>query len=342
LPGEKNQLYHNNGNGTFTEVSEKAGITNPGPYYGLTAVASDLDNDGWPDIFVANDVTPSILYQNNHDGTFTDIGVMAGCAFDANGQAMSGMGVAVGDYDCDGWLDLFRTNFSSQIPSLYHNDGKAQFTDVTYASGVGKYDRFVGWGCAFFDPGNDGWLDIFYCNGSVYPELEGANKDSRYLQPSVLYRNLRNGRFEDVSAQAGASITTPTRSMGAAFGDFDNDGDIDIVINQMNRAPLLLRCDSRSRNHWLTVGLIGTKSNRSGIGSRLKCVTGDHVQTDEVRSAGSFLSQNDLRVHFGLGPAAKVDLLEVRWPSGQVDSFRNLAADQCIVVREGGQFSRAW
>ncbi len=342
LQGEKNLLYHNNGNGTFTEVSQKAGITNPSGYYGLTAVAADFDNDGWPDIFVADDVTPSVLYQNNRDGTFTDIAVMSGCAFDGNGRSMSGMGVGIGDYDCDGWLDLFRTNFSGETPSLYHNDGNAQFTDVTQQCGVAKYNRFVGWGCGFFDPDNDGWLDIFYCNGSVYPELEGANIDVRYLEPCVLYRNLRSGRFEDVSSQAGPSIINPSRGMGCAFGDFDNDGDIDIVVNQMNRAPLLLRCDSRSRNHWLTVGTVGNKSNRSGIGARLKCVTGDHVQIDEVRSGGSFLSQSDLRTHFGLGHAAKVDLLEVRWTSGHVDSFRNLAVNQCIVVRENGQFSRAW
>lgn len=340
LPGETNQLYHNNGNGTFTEVSEKAGITNPNGYYGLTAVAGDFDNDGWPDIYVADDVTPSILYKNNHDGTFTDIALMAGCSFDANGRAMSGMGVGVGDYDCDGWLDLFRTNFSGETPTLYHNDGNAQFTDVTYAAGVGKYDRFVGWGCGFFDPDNDGWADIFYCNGSVYPELQTANQDIEYLEPRVLYRNLRNGRFEDVSALAGKCIFIPTRSMGCAFGDFDNDGDVDIVINQMNDNPSLLRCDCRSRNHWITVGMVGTKSNRSGIGCRLKCVTGNHAQIDEVRSAGSFLSQSDLRVHFGLGAAAKVDLLEVRWPSGQIDTLRNLAADQRLLVHEGGKFSQ--
>jgi hypothetical protein len=341
LQGEKNQLYHNNRDGTFTDVSEKAGITNPHGYYGLTAVAADFDNDGWPDIYVADDVTPSILYRNNHDGTFTDIAVMAGCAFDSNGRSMSGMGVAIGDYDCDGWLDLFRTNFSGETPSLYHNDGKAQFTDVTYASGVAKYDRFVGWGCGFFDPDNDGWPDLFYCNGSVYPELETAGKDVKYFQPRVLYRNLQNGQFEDVSARAGTSISAPARSMGCAFGDFDNDGDVDIVVNVMNGKPSLLRCDSQSRNHWLTIGTVGTKSNRSGIGARLKCVTGSHAQIDEVRSGGSFLSQNDLRVHFGLGSSTKVDVLEIRWPSGQVDVIRNLSADQRIVVHEGGQVSPA-
>lgn len=340
LPGERNQLYHNNGNGTFTDVSDRAGITHPSGYYGLTAIAADFDNDGWPDIFVADDVTPSILFHNNHDGTFTDIAVMAGCAYDSNGRSMSGMGVGIGDYDCDGWLDLFRTNFSGETPSLYHNDGHAQFTDVTQQSGVAKYNEFVGWGCGFIDPGNEGWLDIFYCNGSVYPELEAAQKETRYLEPCVLYRNLRNGQFEDVSSQAGDALTTPTRSMGCAFGDFDNDGDIDIVVNQMNRAPLLLKCDSKKPNHWLSVTTVGTKSNRSGIGTRLKCVTGDHVQIDEVRSGGSFLSQNDLRIHFGLGAVSKVDLLEVRWPSGQVDSHRNLAADQFIVVVENGQLHR--
>jgi hypothetical protein len=341
LEPETNLLFHNNGNGTFTDVSEKAGITKAGPDYGLTALAADFDNDGWPDIYVANDVTPSLLYQNNHDGTFTDIAVMAGCAYDDNGQAMSGMGVAAGDYDCDGWLDILRTNFSDETPVLYHNNGKAIFTDVTYQAGLAKYNRFVGWGCGFFDPDNDGWPDIFYCNGSVYPELESAQADVKYLEPRVLYRNLRNGRFEDVSARAGACITALSRNMGCAFGDFDNDGNVDILINRMNDTPSLLRCERKNHNHWIAVRVAGTKSNRSGIGTRLKCVTGDHVQIDEVRSGGSFISQNDLRVHFGLGSAEKVDLLEVQWPSGSVDILRNLPADQSIHVKEGGRYSRA-
>ncbi len=333
LQTERNILYHNNGDGTFSDVSEKAGIT-PANGFGLGVLVADFDNDGWPDIYVANDTSPSILFRNNHDGTFTDIAVMAGCAYDENGRAQSGMGVAAGDYNCDGWLDIFKTNFSEETPNLYRNNGHAVFSEVTYASGVGKHDRFVGWGCGFFDADNDSWPDIFYCNGHVYPELERAQLDVKYRQPRVLYRNLRNGRFEDVSARAGSCIIAPSTGRGCAFGDFDNDGDLDIVINNMNDYPSLLRCDQKNGNHWIKIRAIGVKSNRSGIGTRVKCVTGDHAQIDEVRSGGGYLSQNDLRVHFGLGMAKKVDLLELRWTSGQVDVLRNVAADQVILVRE--------
>jgi hypothetical protein len=335
MQGEVNALYHNNGDGTFTDVSEKSGVTRPSGYYGLGVLTGDFDNDGWPDIFVADDVTPSILFHNNHDGTFTDIAVLSGCAYDGNGKAMSGMGVAAGDYDCNGFLDILRTNFSGETPSLYHNNGNSIFNDVTYEAGIAKYDQFVGWGCGFLDPDNDGWLDIFYCNGHVYPELESAQLEVRYLEPCVVYRNLQNGRFEDVSHRAGDCITRPSRSMGCAFGDFDNDGDVDILINKMNDYPSLLRCDRTNRNHWIKVRLIGTKSNRSGVGARIKCLTGDHSQIDEVRSGSSFISQSDLRVHFGVGSAEKVDSLEVRWPSGQSDVLRNIAVDQIIQITEG-------
>ncbi|HEX5481907.1 MAG TPA: CRTAC1 family protein [Terriglobia bacterium] len=340
LQGEAGILYHNNGNGTFTDVSEQAGVMRPSGYYGLGVLVADYDNDGWPDIYVADDDTPSVLFHNNHNGTFTDIAVMAGCAYDENGAPQSGMGASAGDYDRDGWLDIFKTNFSDQTPNLYHNEGRAIFADVTFQAGTARHDRYVGWGCGFFDPDNDGWLDLFYCNGHVYPELEAAKTPVKYREPRVLYRNLRNGRFEDVSARAGSCITTPSTSRGCAFGDFDNDGDVDIVINNQNDRPSLLRCDRQNSNHWITLRTIGVKSNRSGIGTRVRCVTGDGVQIDEVRSGGGYLSQNDLRVHFGLGAAEKVDLLELRWPSGHVDTLRNLAVDQIIVVKEGGSNSR--
>lgn len=340
LQGETNILYHNNGAGTFTDVSQKAGVTRSSGYYGLGVLVADFDNDGWPDIYVANDTTPSILFRNNHDGTFTDIAVIAGCAYDENGRPQAGMGVAAGDYNCDGWLDIFKTNFSEETPNLYRNDGRARFNDVTHIAGTGKHKRFVGWGCGFFDPDNDGWLDIFYSNGHIYPELERAGLEVTYRQPRVLYRNLRGGRFEDVSAMAGACITAPSIGRGCAFGDFDNDGDVDIIVNNMNDYPSLLRCDRANDNHWIQVRTIGVKSNRSGIGARLKCISGSHVQIEEVRSGGSYLSQNDLRVHFGLGPATKVDALEIRWPSGQVDVLRNLPVDQLITVREGEAGSR--
>jgi enediyne biosynthesis protein E4 len=340
LKPESNLLYHNNGDGTFTDVSESSGITKAGPYYGLTAVAADFDNDGWPDIYVANDVTPSLLYQNNHDGTFTEVGLLAGCAYDVNGKAMSGMGVGIGDYDCDGWFDIFRTNFSEEPPTLYHNNGKAIFSEVTQKAGVARYDRLVGWGCGFADFDNDGWLDLFYCNGATYPELDRAQFEDKYLEPSVLYRNLRDGRFEDVSARAGACVTARSRGMGCAFGDFDNDGNVDILINRMNDYPSLLRCRRKNNNHWISIRAIGTKSNRSAIGARFKCFTGNHVQMDEVRSGGSFISQNDLRIHFGLGTAEKIDRIEVQWPSGHSDVLRHLSVNQSIRLWEGGKYSR--
>ena len=335
LQGETSILYHNSGDGTFTDVSEKAGVKRPSGYYGLGVLVADFDNDGWPDVYVASDDTPSVLFHNNHDGTFTDTAVLAGCAFDENGRVTAGMGVAAGDYDHDGWLDLFRTNFAGETPNLYRNNRDGTFTDVTVQSGVNKYNLFVGWGCGFFDPDNDGWLDLFYCNGHVYPELERARLDVKYHEPRVLYRNLRDGRFEDVSALAGAAVTRPSGSRGCAFGDYDNDGDVDILVNNMNDDPSLLRCDRANENHWLKLRLTGAKSNRSAIGARVRCVTGGQVQIDEVRSGGSYLSQSDLRVHFGLGTLKKVELIEVHWPSGLVDSWRNLSVDQIIELREG-------
>jgi hypothetical protein len=337
LQGESNLLYRNNGNGTFTDVSVKSGVNLPSGYYGLGVLVADFDNDGWPDIYVATDTTPSILFRNNRDGTFTDIAVLAGCAYDENGKAQGGMGLAAADYDRDGWLDVFKTNFSEETPNLYHNRGKAIFHDVVYSAGIAKNTRLVGWGCGFFDPDNDGWPDLFYCNGHVYPEITHAAMEAQYLQPRMLFRNLRNGRFEDVSSQAGTPVQLLSNGRGCAFGDFDNDGDVDIVINNMNDVPSLLRCDRKNGNHWIKVRLVGTRSNRSGIGARAKCVTGDLVQIDEVRSGGSYLSHNDLRIHFGLGAAEKVDLLEIRWPSGQIDSFRKLSVDRIVVAKEGAR-----
>lgn len=337
LTGEASILYHNNGDGTFTDVSKMSGVTQPSGYYGLGVLVADFDNDGWPDIYVANDDTPSILFRNNHDGTFTDIAVLAGCAYDENGQPQSGMGVTAGDYDGDGWLDIFKTNFSGQAPNLYHNAGKALFTDATSQSGTSRNDHYVGWGCGFFDPDNDGWLDIFYCNGHVYPELERVHEDVKYREPRVLYRNLGNGRFVDVSAAAGSCVTTPSTSRGCAFGDFDNDGDLDILINNMSNYPSLFRCDSTNHNHWIRVRTVGVNSNRSGVGARLTCTASGHTQIDEVRSGGSYLSQSDLRVHFGVGSANKVERLVVRWPSGKTDVLRDLPVDRTLTIQEGGR-----
>ncbi|MCS6954331.1 MAG: CRTAC1 family protein, partial [Bryobacteraceae bacterium] len=334
LPGGKNILFHNNGDGTFTDVSEKAGILNTPGTYGLGVVVADFDNDGWPDIYVANDSSSSALYRNNRDGTFTEIGIEAGVAFGPDGKTQAGMGVSVADYDGDGWFDIVKTNFEGDTSSLYRNLGKNFFEDATFQSGLGRNTRFLGWGAGFFDFDNDGWPDILTCNGHVYPEVGDAG-ESGYRQRKVLYRNLRNGRFEDVSVLAGPGILERVPGRGCAFGDFDNDGDIDIVVNCVNDYPQLLRCDASTNHHWIKVKTVGTKSNRSGIGARIYCTPeGGRRQMDEVRSGGSYLSQNDLRVHFGLGQAARADI-EVHWPSGIVDKIPGVQADQVIVVVEG-------
>jgi len=335
LTGGSNTLYRNNGNGTFSDVSEKAGITRSNGTYGLGVLTADFDNDGWTDIYVANDSAPAALYRNNKNGTFTDIGIEAGCALSIDGKPQAGMGVTAGDYNHDGWLDIFKTNFSGDTSSLYRNTGKGTFDDVTFPAGMGLNSRWLGWGCGFIDVDNDGWADIFLVNGHVYPEVEKLTTEAGYAQPKVLYRNLQNGSFADVSQKAGAAVVSPNASRGAAFGDYDNDGDIDILINSVNGPPQLLRADSLNQNNWIKIKTVGVKSNRDGIGARIKCVTENGSQIDEVRSGGSYYSQNDLRVHFGLGKSQKVQSLEISWPSGKVDTFRDLAANQLVVVKEG-------
>ncbi len=346
LTGGKNILYHNNGDGTFTDVSEAAGITAANGTFGLGVLVADFDNDGWPDIYVANDSTPSALYQNKKNGKFVDIGIEAGCALSSDGKPQAGMGISAADYDLDGNLDLVKTNFAGDTPSLYRNRGGAQFDDATFTGGLGAHTQFLGWGCGFFDMDNDGWPDILICNGHVYPEVGQLKTEAGYAQRKLLYKNLRNGRFEDVSFKAGPGISEPFASRGCAFGDFDNDGDIDIVVNPVNDFPQLLRCDSGTGNNWIKVRTIGVKSNRSGIGARVRCVThpadekAPHSQIDEVRSGGGYLSQNDLRVHFGIGKASKVELLEVKWPSGQVDTLKDVTVNQLVFVKEGEGIAR--
>jgi enediyne biosynthesis protein E4 len=341
LAGDTNILYHNNGNGTFTDVSEAAGITQANGFYGLGVLTGDFDNDGWPDIYVANDSTPSAMYQNKRNGKFVDVGMEAGCVLSADGKPQAGMGVSAADYDLDGNLDIVKTNFAGDTPSLYHNKGNWNFEDSTFTGGLGAHTQFLGWGCGFFDMDNDGWPDILICNGHVYPEVEQLKTEAGYPQRKLLYRNLRNGHFEDVSMNAGAGLSTPYASRGCAFGDFDNDGDLDIVVNTINDYPQLIRCDSRLSNNWIKVKTIGTRSNRSGIGARLKCITRlpgqekPHSQIDEVRSGGSYISQNDLRVHFGIGKAEKIELLEIRWPSGEVDTLKDVKPNQQLFVEEG-------
>jgi hypothetical protein len=341
LNGGKNILFHNNGDGTFTDISESAGILQANGTYGLGVLTGDFNNNGWPDIYVANDSTASALYENQKNGKFKDVALEAGCALSADGKPQAGMGVSAGDYDLDGNLDIVKTNFAGDTPSLYHNLGGGTFEDATFTAGLGKHTQYLGWGCGFFDFDNDGWPDILICNGHVYPEVEQLRTEAGYAQRKLLYRNLRSGKFEDISEEVGPGISAPSASRGCAFGDFDNDGDIDFVVNCVNEAPQLIRCDSSLNNSWIKVRTIGVKSNRSGIGARLRCVTrvaGEtkpHSQIDEVRSGGGYFSQNDLRVHFGLGKAERVDLLEIRWPSGVVDTLRDVKANQLIFVKEG-------
>jgi hypothetical protein len=341
MNGGKNILFHNNGNGTFRDVSEASGITNANGTYGLGVLTADLDNDGWPDIYVADDSTASALYQNLKNGKFQDIAIDAGCALSADGKPQAGMGISAGDYDLDGNLDLVKTNFAGDTPSLYHNLGGATFEDATFPAGLGRHTQFLGWGVGFFDFDNDGWPDILICNGHVYPEVEQLRTEAGYAQRKLLYHNMHNSHFADVSEEAGPAISEPSASRGCAFGDFDNDGDIDFVINCVNDVPRLVRCDSTLKHNWIKVRTIGTKSNRSGIGARLRCVAqipGEsklHSQIDEVRSGGGYFSQSDLRVHFGIGKAEKVDLLEIKWPSGAVDTLKDIKPNQVIYVKEG-------
>jgi hypothetical protein len=336
LVGDTNVLYHNNGDGTFTDVSEKSGILKPGPRYSITAASYDYDNDGWPDIYVAVDSEPSILFHNNGDGTFTDIAVMAGCAYSENGHEQAGMGVAVGDYDCDGCFDIFKTNFADDTCNLYHNNGDGTFSDVTFSSGVGINNRYVAWGCGFIDYDNNGWIDIMQVNGHVYPEIDGHGIGQTFKNPRLVYRNMGNGQFKDVSAELGPGISERFSSRGAAFGDFDNDGDVDVLVLNMNDLPSLLRNDGGNKQNWIKLKLVGTKCNRTAIGARARVVTGSHAQIDEVHSGSSVMSQSDLRLHFGLGKAETVDLIEVKWPTTQkIERFPQVKANQILTIREG-------
>jgi hypothetical protein len=335
LPGGKNILYRNKGDGTFVDVSEPSGITKAKGTYALGVATIDFDNDGWIDIYVANDSNPSALYRNNRDGTFTDVGVSAGCAYSQDGKAQAGMGIAIGDYDRNGTLDIFKTNFAGDTSTLYSNTGKGLCDDKTFASGIGVNTRWLGWGVSFLDLDGDGWLDLFLVNGHVYPEVERVKTESGYRQRKVVYRNLTNGRFADVSEQLGPPVTTPKASRGAAFADFDNDGDVDVVVNNVNDLPDLFRLDRTSSAHWVSLKLSGTQSNRSAIGALVRIVTSNGEQRQEVRGGGSYYSQNDLRLHFGIGEARTIDRVMVRWPNGLEESWTALPADRLHTLKEG-------
>jgi hypothetical protein len=335
LPGGTNLLFHNNGDGTFTDVTQKAGILKPGPRYSITPVSYDFDNDGWPDIYVAVDSMPSLLYRNNHDGTFDDIALEAGCALSGDGREQAGMGVGVGDYDCDGWLDIFKTNFADDTCDLFRNFGDGTFADATTASGIGVNTQYVAWGCGFVDYDNDGWADIIQVNGHVYPEAEKQDPSDLFKQPRLVYHNLGNGKFEDVSADMGPGISEHYSSRGAAFGDYDNDGDIDVLVLNMNDPPSLLRNDGGNKNNWIKIKLIGTQCNRTAVGARVRIVTGNHAQIDEVHTGGSVMSQSDLRLHFGVGQAKKIDQIDVKWPTTwKMEKFSDIEVNQIVTIKE--------
>ena len=339
LPGAKNILYHNRGDGTFEDVTTKAHIDKTEGYYAFSASTFDFDDDGWPDIYVACDSTPSILYRNNHDGTFTDVAVTAGAAFNEDGREQAGMGATIGDYNGDGRLDIFKTNFSDDTSTLYRNNGDGTFEDVTSAAGLGLYTKYLGWGTMFFDFDNDGWPDLLLVNGHVYPEVDKQHLGSSYQEPRILYRNLGNGTFADISENAGPAITALASSRGLAVGDMWNDGKLSAVISNMNAPPTLLVNQVRSPNHWIAFRTIGTKSNRDGIGARITVKAGSRVFVNEVRSGSSYISNSDMRVHFGLGSTTKLDSVQVRWPNGETEQFDNLKIDQINEVKEGAGVS---
>jgi hypothetical protein len=335
LPWGKNILYRNKGDGTFEDVTTKAKVDQTNGHYGFSVSMVDFDDDGWPDIYVACDSTPSILYHNNHDGTFTDVAVVAGAAFNEDGKEQAGMGSTIGDYNGDGKLDIFKTNFSDDTSTLYRNNGDGTFDDVTFAAGLGLHTKYLGWGTMFMDVDNDGWPDLLLVNGHVYPEVTKQHLGSEYEEPRVLYHNQGNGKFEDISETSGPGITTARSSRGLAVGDLWNDGKMSAVVSNMNEPLSLLVNQVKSGNHWIGIKTVGTKSNRDGIGAKIRVQAGGRAHVDEVRSGSSFDSNNDMRVHFGLGSAAKVEWLEVRWPNGLTERFEGVGVDGIRTVREG-------
>ena len=335
LPFGKVTLYHNRGNGTFEDVSVPSGVRLPEGFYAFTAVAADLNDDGWTDVYIACDSTPSLFFRNNKNGTFAEIGTETGVAFNEHGFEQGGMGIALGDYDGDGKLDILKTNFAGDYPNLFRNLGGGIFEDSVLKARLGVNPQFVGWGVGLVDLDNDGLKDIFQVNGHVYPELDGHEGKERYRNPRLVYRNLGRGAFEDVSSMSGPGVQEKKSSRGASFGDFDNDGDIDVLVMNMGEAPSLLRNDLKSVNHWVKVQLQGTKSNRSAIGATVSIETAKARQIDVVLSQSSFISHNDSRLHFGLAGETSVQKITVRWPNGESEDFPGAPSEALVRLIEG-------
>ena len=334
LPTGRHILYHNNGDGTFTDVTKESGIAKATESYGMTVVTADFDEDGWPDIFVACDSTPSLLFMNNHNGTFREEGVVRGVALSDDGMEQAGMGVGIGDYNLDGHLDLFKTHFTGDTCGLYRNDGTGNFDEMTRASKLGVETRYTGWGAGMVDLDNDGYPDILFVTGSVYPEVEKKLPQYPYKTPRVLFRNLGNDTFEELETQAGPGISTPHSSRGCAFGDFDNDGDLDVLILNMNEPPCLLRNDVNAKRNWIKFKLEGVKSNRSAIGARVLVHYEGKVQAQALVSQSSYYSCNDPRLHFGVGDAKEVDV-DVYWPNGLHEVHKKIEVNRLVTLREG-------
>jgi enediyne biosynthesis protein E4 len=329
-----NALYHNNGDGTFSDVSQKAGIHSTGACYGLTSLTADFDHDGWPDIYVACDSTASLLYHNNHDGTFVEIGKKAGVAFNEDGLEQAGMGLSADDFTHTGFQDIVKTNFSDDTPTLYLNQRSNNFDDVTYRAGLGRIKNWLGWGVQFFDFDNSGWPGILIANGHVYPEVEGKGLGTRYREPKVAYYNLRDGTFENITADAGAVLSEQHSGRGMAIGDLFNDGHEEALVNNMNEGPSLYY-NSAQVGNWVSLQLIGVKSNRAALGAAVTLEQGGDKREQEVRSGDGYISQSDLRLHFGLAQASKADRIVIRWPSGTVETLSDLPANNYYVIREG-------
>jgi hypothetical protein len=336
LKGSGDDLYHNNGDGTFTDVAKAAGVDDPNGYYGLGVLWSDFDSSGKPDIFVANDSTPNFLYKNDGNGTFTEMGMVAGVALSNDGFEQASMGVAAGDYNHTGRPSLFVTNFSGEDNDLYRNDGGMNFTDVSYPSGIAAPSlAWVKWGNAFADLDNDGWLDAVSVSGHVYPQVDGVSNAPPYKEPALLEMNQTNGTFCDASRQAGSALSTPHAARGLAVGDLFNNGNLDLVIENLDGAPVVLQNEGIVGRHWVSFELAGTKSNRMALNARVTLSAGGMTQTAEVHSGGSYLSQNDVRLHFGLGAATRIDGVSIHWPSGRVEALGPLDADHFYSVLEG-------